>query len=733
MVELGGNGPHSQSFDNSVFIIPAIVIVGIVVYALVKLREQALERQEKLRSSHQLIVGCEDGQIIVLDPGFKDNNNHVLVTLQTEYPVLQLAFGDFLTDLKDILATSAWNMCLIGTEQGMQDILVQSIDCKLSLFHGDQRVFEQLPLRALHPGPIGYCSTTQTLFVANNGFLAAIKLSLVSSGKQKRVNFDWSFNLGDTAIEMEVTEGLRPLTIILCRRHVSAFNQNGEVVWQIRLEAVGMSMCLYKSLQINNTQFNRLIIATTDDTLLVFRDNKLVWNCNAQMSPVSLRVCSYNKAYENTITLLSADGRIVVGYLGTEPSLYKVPVDKFIVNYAERIEQFKALEQKIRESDEGGAGGRSDGIRMRISVGEIGKRTIEPNAANNAPFCMVNVELSELQSVQKLQLNVLSECACPSKQIVLNSPSSQSSTTIQIPFYVGNKKPPTSNRVTISAHCYASQMYCIASVDLPFKILFEETQVDRNARFKVTIDTAGAVLPLNKLFTEYGSENPQAIGFTLHGTDKTVSIFAANKSNRYRIQSEHMSLLQVAAQELVQRIKKEADGMEIGGNIPFEYIRDTLESIQELEAKRKEDSKKMDKLAKEVRAIEALSLNSCKTGNMTNLASLDALFDKSYRELLDVMDDYNTVSAHIDTEKSALNSLFQLAQDLSKLQKVDTILNGYFWTNTQQSLRDRLCWAVRVERGNEMALIEKLCEHSQKELPKIKEEEEGEGSAETKE
>lgn len=85
-------------------------------------------------------------------------------------------------------STSAWNMCVIPIEESTPQILVQSIDCKLSLFQGDQCVFSMVPLRALQPGPIGYCQTTQTLFVANNGFLAAIKFSLMSSGSQKKIN-----------------------------------------------------------------------------------------------------------------------------------------------------------------------------------------------------------------------------------------------------------------------------------------------------------------------------------------------------------------------------------------------------------------------------------------------------------------------------------------------------------------------------------------------------------------
>ncbi|EFP02780.1 hypothetical protein CRE_28510 [Caenorhabditis remanei] len=46
MVELGGKGPYSTSFDNSVFIIPAIVVVAVFVYAALKLRDATLPKEK---------------------------------------------------------------------------------------------------------------------------------------------------------------------------------------------------------------------------------------------------------------------------------------------------------------------------------------------------------------------------------------------------------------------------------------------------------------------------------------------------------------------------------------------------------------------------------------------------------------------------------------------------------------------------------------------------------------
>ncbi|CAB3410606.1 unnamed protein product [Caenorhabditis bovis] len=674
----------------------------------------------------QLVVGCEDGQISVIDAGDKQYQSSILFTYQSDHPVLQMETGEFLPSMRNILAVlspskldfyklnfektdessvsfeklfshamsiSAWNMCKVLTETSLQ-LIVQTIDCKISLFQGDQCVFEHCALRALHPGPILYSSPSSSLITANNGFLNSVKFSLLSSGSQKRINYDWFFNLGDTALQLEVFESNQPSILVLCRRHVTCLSTGGSIQWQIRFEAVATAMCVYTSYVINDPLNIRFIVATSDDNLLIYNEQKLVWNCHAHMTPVALKVSSYNKIYENVLTMLSADGKLLIGYLGTQPNLYKVPTDTKIVNFAEKMEQLKGLEKKIKENESSGGGGlgKKDGIGLSLTFGEKGKRTIEHNARNNVPYCTLQLEFANLGDITKLHINIMSELETPSKQIVLNVPANPS---------------------------------VVKSIKMPLDTLFGEAPVDRNAKFKLTIDTDAPVVPLNQLFKEFESENPQAIGFLVHGCDAAnVSIFAASKSNRYRVQSEHVGLLEVAFDELISRIQSAVENVQIGANIPFEYISEIVEFIQEAEKTKSVEQTTIDSRMKEVRAIEALSLNNCKSGNLDTVSCLDALFEKSYRELLEHMDRYTERKLGIEANYANLASLFQLASEISKISRVETIINGNFYRNTQQSLRDRLMWSARNEKGTEIRLIEKLCEHSNKELPKIREEDE---------
>ncbi|CAI5439537.1 unnamed protein product [Caenorhabditis angaria] len=626
-------------------------------------------------------------------------------------------------------------MCKIEIPDHPLQLLIQTIDCKLSLYQGDQCVFVHCPLRSLHPGPIKYSQLMASLLIANNGFLNSVKFSLLSSGSQKRINYDWSFNLGDTALELDIFDGQsnQQNIVVLCRRHVSCFDGSGAIKWQIKLESVGMAMCTYRNLLAPDYQSIRLIIGTADEQLLIFNEDKLAWTCSISKPAFILKVCTFTKVFENVITMLAPDGRLCVGWLGTEPTIYKVP-DTKMNDYNEKIEYWKSLELKIKESGGGilEKNKKISGISIDFLVGAKEKRTIEHNAANNVPFLNLEIVFGGLENVTKLHVNIKSELATPNRQIVLNVPESKSSSSLLVPFYVGNSKMPKNATIQIAAHCFHSQISGMKSFDLPFDLMFGETTVDRNSKYKITIDTDASVIPVNQLFSEFSSENTQAIGFHIHGYESSsnVSIFAANKSNRYRIQSENASLLQFAAKELVNRIDKIVKNVQIGSTVPFEYISKNVEELQERMSIKKKEQKIIDCRMKEVRAIELLSLDMAKSGNFTSLAQIDMLFDKSYRELLDSMENLAKNDGCIEENKNCLASLFQLASDISKYNKCDTIINENFFTFTDQNLRDRLTWAAGTDRGNEMKLIEKLCEHTttknRHEMQKIEEENEGE-------
>ncbi|KHJ92769.1 hypothetical protein OESDEN_07338, partial [Oesophagostomum dentatum] len=233
-----------------------------------------------IESRDQVIIGGEDGIVTVLDPGGSEKDP-VLLEQQIGKPVIDIFIGEFLPaaghvlavltprvlsffhlsyDASDLSRTKleqmfshqmpehAYNMCTVPSPTTLQ-ILVQSVGCVLTLYQGDQCVFSRSPLPALHPGPLSYCYPSSSLVTSNGGRLHSVKFSLLAGlgNTGKRVTFDWTFNLGDTCIDMamEDTPPIQPSIICLCRYMVYCLTTGGTVRWQIRLEQVGTALMVY--------------------------------------------------------------------------------------------------------------------------------------------------------------------------------------------------------------------------------------------------------------------------------------------------------------------------------------------------------------------------------------------------------------------------------------------------------------------------------------------------------
>ncbi|KJH42637.1 hypothetical protein DICVIV_11363 [Dictyocaulus viviparus] len=266
-------------------------------------------------------VGGENGVLIVLDPG-GDEKEPVILEQQIGRSIIDIIIGEFLSgvgpnmiilkfffsslDESDLslrkleelfshqITEHAYNMCLIPSVSN-QKILVQSVGCTLTLYQGEQCVFSRSPLPALHPGPLSYCYPSSSLITSNEGRLHSVKFSLLAGlgNTGKRVTFDWSFHLGDTCIDMAI-EDTPPIVasiVCLCRYNVYCLTTDGTVRWQLRFEVVCTALMIY-NVGKESTSI-RFCVATSSNTLLVYADNKLMWNCQTEGTIVAVKLSNY--------------------------------------------------------------------------------------------------------------------------------------------------------------------------------------------------------------------------------------------------------------------------------------------------------------------------------------------------------------------------------------------------------------------------------------------------------
>ncbi|VDO10652.1 unnamed protein product [Haemonchus placei] len=181
--------------------------------------------------------------------------------------------------------------------------------------------------------------------------------------------------MGDTCVDMamEDTPPIQPSIICLCRYTVYCLTTGGTVRWQIRLERVGTALMVYSTGK--ETLSIRLCVTTSSNSLLVFMDNKLMWNSQTEDTIVAIKLSSYSSTYQSVLSMLSVSGRVSIGYLGTEPNLYKVPIDNRFIDFKAKIQEMRTIEASLKDTGNVGVENKTV-FTMKAVPGELEKGAV---------------------------------------------------------------------------------------------------------------------------------------------------------------------------------------------------------------------------------------------------------------------------------------------------------------------------------------------------------------------
>uniref|UniRef100_A0A915N8I2 Protein PTHB1 n=1 Tax=Meloidogyne javanica TaxID=6303 RepID=A0A915N8I2_MELJA len=301
-------------------------------------------------SKDQIIVGSLDGILTVFDPGREPNHQNemgVLSTLQISRSILQLSTGYFLPSYGPetliIVALTPSTLIYFKINQNryfgrsnVEQICVQSLQGGLILYEAENRVLQRSIPDILHPGPLG-----------------SVRYSTLIATGTKQTYIDWTIPLGDWAVQMVIllgdpsaslnsrpssaifnsntnlnssisintnaqnTTGFPPSIIVLCKRILYCFTHNGSKSSENKL------------IQQQTTLPISIIIGTAGKTLLFYSDTKLIWNVQLPFAAQIVETCTFSDSLRSMIVLLSENSdKLLVGYLGTEPSLFKMPASE---------------------------------------------------------------------------------------------------------------------------------------------------------------------------------------------------------------------------------------------------------------------------------------------------------------------------------------------------------------------------------------------------------------------
>lgn len=122
--------------------------------------------------------------------------------------------------------------------------------------------------------------------------------SLSVSQSSKRVLPEWSFNLGECALEIQTTQRVRniPQTIlVLGERNLFSLNDNGQLIFMSKFEYSPSSLIVYNNETKTEGQSDstvRYIIGTHSHTLFIVQDAHIRWAAYIDSVPIQIDVCT---------------------------------------------------------------------------------------------------------------------------------------------------------------------------------------------------------------------------------------------------------------------------------------------------------------------------------------------------------------------------------------------------------------------------------------------------------
>ncbi len=237
-----------------------------------------------------------------------------------------------------MLERSAFNMCKGSFGSGHTNshanhnsheyICVQSMDGMLSIFEHESFSLSFLLPKVLIPGPFKYVAKTDSFVTVSSSWeldtyryqVLATSSSASSTAKAKRVQPEYSFNLGEAVIDLEViTVNNQCSILVLGERNLFCLSETCVLRFMKKFDFNPSAFCAYPNGKATSNGSLNFLIATHSKVLFVHEDVRVKWAAQLQNVPVHMCVSRVNDV-NGVIVTLSEDGKLNCSYLGTEPA-----------------------------------------------------------------------------------------------------------------------------------------------------------------------------------------------------------------------------------------------------------------------------------------------------------------------------------------------------------------------------------------------------------------------------
>lgn len=593
------------------------------------------------------------------------------------------------------LDRTAYNFCYgsFGKGHDSDYICVQSMDGQLQMIEQERLAFSRFLNNFLCPGPLDYVPEIDAFVTMNSNMeLQCYKYQMLSSssGKKqsemkesnlvstKKVQVDWSLNLGEPAVAIKVcrfTEGLASGDadiMVLGERTLFAVSPKGEIRSQKKLDYDPSCLLAYKVSDAEDAT-NNLMVGNYQQSMMIYKGNQLVWAARLNSAPVCLAVGNFGSV-KGFVCSLNDECQAMVTYMGTDPPMQGVNTgDNKDLDYEAMDAEHRRLLKVIRQANTGNLTEPSDKLSLRAQVPETLSTGRDEDMFPNDDDCARNDQGKFISVMVKLFVGYNGRDELNDVSISLKVPPAfmiQQSNILLPSLRGGNRTPLVLNlRFRVSKSIVPCEMtvpvvaaYTTATgeprtarttIELPLCLACFCVPPLKNCQYMFTLDTNRPPPSLIDLFGDVLNpameQHPDVkrtaanvMTIIYHATGIDVTILVSKKSGRYRLQSGSFEALSLVTRVLTA--KMEHHFKDDKGGEPFTVSFKELLPLHDyfvLIDKHHEKRKKMDELRKvledrahQFRVVQKRLLVRFKDKNPTPLSQLDVLFNDTYNSLL---------------------------------------------------------------------------------------------------
>ncbi|XP_071050684.1 protein PTHB1 [Onthophagus taurus] len=734
--------------------------------------QNALKISQLNGSRDNIIVGSHSGVLRIYQPSIfipgDINNfkaNDLLVEKVLDVPILQLDTGKYVSGSQQIQiallhprSLTVYSLTIKDaiTEHGVQFILellyehklrrtsfnftsgsfgnvqnrdficVQSLDGLLSFFEQETFNFCCFLSDFLLPGPLVYVRSSDSFITCGSSWklesYSYKNLSNCGSDNHdddhgRNVLSNWSYNVGEGVLDIQTIYDDVTRTnfiAVLGEKHLYCFNDGGKLRFMKKFEFICISFHFY----FLNDGTPMFLVISDNNTMFIYQQTTVKWSAKLQFLPIASARLTYLHIM-GCLVFLSESGFLQINYLGTDPNIFSAPpLKNQELDFDAAEKELESLQKIIRGNTPIVNTHNENELTTTIFVSPHFK---ESEISSNRKYCEIQVEIIPKSIFEEVHVSMFVQpplIISPRAHYYTNFSNTTSAisyvhleSTISIPNLT----------VEVSISCITSlggvKLYQ-KRAEIPLHLVMESTGPLKESECKVTLNINENPVLLSELFPEYIGENSfsmssNAIGFKMVNNDgPVITLLTAKSSQRYRIQSEDFSSLNVIVQELIRRLEKyyaATDNFKITftSSLPvmdvIKYIQEHFQIVQDIKKLQNE----LQILSSQFRLIQKRLVVKYNQKNPTSLANLDIVLHDTFEDIMRVVENLTERKDLLLKAQIKLSSALQLISTLIKLldnnnnaNVIDAALCTYVFDIENQNWEDvvdtTLCYLIRT-------------------------------------